>query len=129
MVVCLAKRAGVKVIGSAGSDAKVAYLRDELKVDVAFNYKKESTREVLAANPFEMYWDNVGGKRGIARQVAKAGFDESPLAGATLEAVFDTIKEFGRIVACGAISEYNTKNPYGVKNTFNVFAKSLLFQG
>jgi NADPH-dependent curcumin reductase CurA len=75
MVIGLCKRAGLKVIGSAGSDEKVAYLRDELKVDVAFNYKKESTRDILSANPFELYWDNVGGKSEISRRVcAKVWF-------------------------------------------------------
>jgi NADPH-dependent curcumin reductase CurA len=37
-IVCqLAKNMGLEVIASAGSDDKVAYLRDELKVDRAFN--------------------------------------------------------------------------------------------
>ena len=39
-VVCqIAKLKGCTVIGSAGSDAKVAWLKDELGVDAAFNYK------------------------------------------------------------------------------------------
>jgi NADPH-dependent curcumin reductase CurA len=97
------------VIASAGTEEKVAYLRDELKVEVAFNYKTESTEKVLKANPFNAYWDNVGGQ--------------------TLETVLNTISEFGRIVACGAIADYNTQNPYGIKNSFQVVAKSLLMQG
>ena len=46
MVVQLAKREGLKVIASAGSDEKVKFLK-ELGADVAFNYKNTSTREVL----------------------------------------------------------------------------------
>ena len=42
----LAKAAGCKVIASAGSDEKVAYV-SSLGADVAFNYKTTSTREVL----------------------------------------------------------------------------------
>lgn len=33
----LAKRDGLKVIGSAGSDEKVKYIKEELGFDVAFN--------------------------------------------------------------------------------------------
>ena len=42
----LAKLEGLKVIASAGSDEKVAFARS-LGADVAFNYKTESTEEVL----------------------------------------------------------------------------------
>ena len=43
----LAKAAGLKVIASAGSDAKVAHMKDDLGADVVFNYKTEDTRAVL----------------------------------------------------------------------------------
>lgn len=50
-IVCqLAKADGLKVIGSAGSDDKVAFLR-EIGCDVAFNYKTQSTKDILEANP------------------------------------------------------------------------------
>lgn len=39
------------MIGSAGSDDKVAFLKELGCFDVAFNYKKESTKEILVANP------------------------------------------------------------------------------
>lgn len=62
-VVCqLAKLQGLKVVASAGSDEKVRYLTDELHVDVAFNYKTTNVEEVLAENPLDIYWDNVGGR-------------------------------------------------------------------
>ncbi|ORY90230.1 NAD-P-binding protein [Leucosporidium creatinivorum] len=109
LVIALAHSVGAKVIASAGSEDKVDYLKNELKVEVAFNYKTESTEKVLKANPFNAYWDNVGGE--------------------TLETVLNTISEYGRIVACGAIADYNTPNPYGIKNSFQVVAKSLLMQG
>lgn len=59
VVVQLAKLADLKVIASAGSDDKVAYLRDELGADIAFNYKTTSTQDVLKENPFDIYFDNV----------------------------------------------------------------------
>ena len=42
----LAKDAGLKVIASAGSDEKVAFVKS-LGADIVFNYKKEDTRAVL----------------------------------------------------------------------------------
>ena len=50
----LAKDAGLKVIASAGSDDKVAYMKS-IGADVAFNYKTTSTKEVLAEHgPIDM---------------------------------------------------------------------------
>lgn len=46
-VIQLAKAEGLKVIASAGSDEKVAFMK-ELGADVAFNYKTEKTSDVLA---------------------------------------------------------------------------------
>ena len=42
----LAKDAGLKVIASAGSDDKVAYMKS-IGADVAFNYKTTKTLDVL----------------------------------------------------------------------------------
>lgn len=47
MVIQLAKRDGLRVIASAGSDAKVAFMK-EIGADVAFNYKTTNYSEVLA---------------------------------------------------------------------------------
>lgn len=45
-VIQLAKADGLKVIGSAGSDEKVKFMKS-IGADVAFNYKTENTAEVL----------------------------------------------------------------------------------
>ena len=47
MVVQLAKRAGYKVIASAGSDDKVDFVK-RIGADVAFNYKTDDTEKVLS---------------------------------------------------------------------------------
>lgn len=47
MVIQLAKQDGCKVIGSAGSEEKVEFMKS-IGADVAFNYKTTSTAEVLA---------------------------------------------------------------------------------
>ena len=63
MVIQLAKRDGMKVIASAGSDDKVEFMKTELGADVAFNYKSTSTAAVLKEHgPVDIYWDNVGGE-------------------------------------------------------------------
>lgn len=107
-VVQLAKSQGLKVIGSAGSEDKVKFLK-EIGVDVAFNYKTTSTKEVLAEHgPIDIYWDHVGGQ--------------------TLEAALDAANTFGRFIICGMISQYNSE-PHPIKNAFNILGKSLTVQG
>lgn len=67
MVIQLAKLEGLKVIGSAGSDEKVKYMKS-IGADVAFNYKTTSTSEVLSkegpinvsVNWFDLDFDYVG---------------------------------------------------------------------
>jgi hypothetical protein len=46
MVIQLAKRSGLKVIASAGSDEKINFIK-EIGADVVFNYKTMDMREVL----------------------------------------------------------------------------------
>lgn len=79
-----------RVIGSAGSAAKVARLK-ELGFDAAFNYKEGPVSEQLAqAAPdgIDVYFDNVGGDH--------------------LEAALGAMKPDGRVAMCGAISQYNS---------------------
>src|ERR1051326_2857462 len=60
----IAKIKGCRVVGSAGSDAKIAWLRDVAQVDAAFNYrqvpdlKAELPRH--CPNGIDIYFDNVG---------------------------------------------------------------------
>ena len=55
MVIQLAKQDGLKVIASAGSDEKVAFMK-ECGADVVFNYKTTSTVEVLEKEgPVDVY--------------------------------------------------------------------------
>ncbi|CAG8620028.1 17647_t:CDS:2 [Acaulospora colombiana] len=48
----IAKINGLRVVGSAGDDAKVEYLIKELKFDAAFNYKKVDLDQYDAAEPY-----------------------------------------------------------------------------
>ncbi|ODQ54105.1 NAD(P)-binding protein [Saitoella complicata NRRL Y-17804] len=108
----LCKRRGMYVVGSAGEDAKVDFLLNECQFDAAFNYKKEGPRDALkkyCPNGIDLYWENVGGE--------------------TLDAVFEAANDFSTIIACGMISQYNTTEPYGVKNIMNIVAKRIKMQG
>ena len=104
----IAKLRGCRVIGSAGSAEKVAWVK-ELGFDEVFDYRETSAREALA-DGIDVYFDNVGGE--------------------TLEAALDAIRLRGRIVACGAISGYNaTRRQPGPGNLFYVVTKRLRMEG
>ncbi|KAF8521719.1 NAD(P)-binding protein [Hysterangium stoloniferum] len=110
MVVQLAKLAGLKVIASTSSDEKVKYLKSELGVDEAFNYKTTPVDEALAKyGPIDVYWDNVGGK--------------------ALDAAIENANMNARILSCGYISEYNNEEAYGVKNLAWLFKKCIKIYG
>jgi len=109
----MAKIRGHRVIGSAGSDEKVAYLLGELGLDDAFNYRSGPLPELLrAAAPdgIDVYFDNVGGGH--------------------LEAALDALRDSGRVAVCGTISEYDADDPPpGPRNLFMVVAKNLTIRG
>jgi len=109
----LAKLRGCRVIGSAGSMEKVAFLRDECKFDVAFDYKIGPVIEQLkleAPEGIDVYFDNVGGD--------------------ALEAALSALRVGGRIIACGGISGYNAETPRSCPtNLFNMITKRLTMKG
>jgi NADPH-dependent curcumin reductase len=86
----LARIAGAgRVIGIAGGPRKAAFLVDELGYDAAIDYKHDDVPALLrelAPDGVDVFFDNVGG--------------------AILDAVLFQIRERGRIVICGAISQY-----------------------
>jgi NADPH-dependent curcumin reductase CurA len=108
----MAKTAGCRVVGSAGSAAKIEWLR-ELGFDEAFDYRRRPVREALAdAAPdgIDVYFDNVGGDH--------------------LEAAIGALHTYGRVVACGSVSRYNDVEPSpGPRNMFMVVTKRLRIQG
>ena len=104
----IARLKGYRVIGSAGSAEKVAWLR-ELGFDEVFDYREVTAREALKEG-IDLYFDNVGGP--------------------TLEAALAALRMRGRVVACGAISQYNaTELPSGPRNLFLVVTKRLRIEG
>jgi NADPH-dependent curcumin reductase CurA len=108
----MARIAGCRVIGSAGSPEKLAWLRD-LGFDAAFDYREQRPREALAElapDGIDIYFDNVGGEH--------------------LEAAIGALRTHGRVVACGSISRYNDAEPApGPRNMFLIVTKRLRIQG
>ncbi|XP_038625893.1 prostaglandin reductase 1 [Tachyglossus aculeatus] len=90
----IAKIKGCKVVGCAGSEEKVAFLKN-LGFDVAFNYKTvdslDETLKKASPDGYNCYFDNVGGEFS--------------------NVVINQMKKYGRIALCGAISLYNDKVP------------------
>lgn len=92
----LARMKGARVVGIAGSDEKCALLVDQLGFDAAINRRTDDFRgRFKEATPqrIDIYFDNVGG----------------PI----LESALFRMATKGRIVCCGAASQYDTATPGG----------------
>jgi NADPH-dependent curcumin reductase CurA len=113
LVVQIAKLRGHFVVASAGSAAKVAFVRDELGADAVFSYRDGAVGEQLGAlvpDGIDLYFDNVCGDH--------------------LEAALAAMRPHGRIALCGAISSYNDAvKPPGPSNLFEAVAKGLTLRG
>jgi NADPH-dependent curcumin reductase CurA len=107
----IAKHAGATVIGSAGGPEKVAYLKETLGFDEAFDHQGGNIAEKLAkAAPkgIDLYFENVGGEQ--------------------LEAALGALRVHGRVAACGMIAHYNDDVP-GPRNMVQIIGKRLRIQG
>ena len=65
MVAQIAVHEGLYVIGSVGDDEKVKFCKEQLGMQAAFNYKKESVWDAvkrLAPDGIDIFYDNVGGE-------------------------------------------------------------------
>lgn len=109
----IAKIKGAHVVGIAGSDEKIAYLKNELGFDAAINYKTEDVGTGLrntCPDGIDVYFENVGGEIG--------------------EAVLPLLNKFARIPVCGAISAYNNKEvDKGLRVQGYLIKTSSLMQG
>ncbi|MCX4686138.1 NADP-dependent oxidoreductase [Kitasatospora purpeofusca] len=103
-----------RIVGSAGSAAKVRHLTEQLGFDAAFDYHEAPIADRLreaAPDGLHVYLDNVGGDH--------------------LEAAIDTLRDGGRIAWCGAVAQYNSLRtpPPAPRNLFDVVGKSLRLEG
>ncbi len=100
----IARLKGCRVVGIAGSDQKCGWLTDHLGFDAAINYKTDDIAAAIkehCPNGVDVFFDNVGGD--------------------ILEAAIGNLAMRGRVVMCGAISQYNDETPRpGPKNLTNL---------
>lgn len=114
-VVCqIAKLKGCRVVGIAGSDEKLSYLKEKLGVDEVINYHTAGDMQKAIAkacpNGVDVYYDNVGGE--------------------ISDAVISNLNGFSRVVICGQISLYNaTEMPLGPRLQPLLLKRSVLMQG
>lgn len=95
----IAKVLGCRAVGITGGKEKCAWVTDELGFDACVDYRGDNLfRELKAACPdgIDIYFDNVGGE--------------------TLETVLFQMNMKGRVVCCGAVSQYNVEAATGPRN-------------
>jgi len=99
----IAKIKGCKVVGTAGTKAKCDYLINECGFDAAINYKEEDIAAAVkrtCPEGIHIVYDNVGGS--------------------LLDILLANLARGARVVICGAISQYNSKDFYGPKNYMKI---------
>ena len=105
-------KGAARVIGSAGSDEKVRWLR-EIGFHSAFNYRAGNVLEQLreaAPDGIDVYFDNVGADH--------------------LDAALVVLNPHGRVAMSGAIAHYNATEPLpGPTNIGLVITKRLTLRG
>ncbi len=113
IVAQIAKVLGCRAIGIAGGAAKCRWLTEELGLDAAIDYKSEDVSARLretCPDGIDVFFDNVGG----------------PI----LDAALANLAMRGRVVVCGAISQYNDlASAYGPRNYVNLIAKRGRMEG
>lgn len=95
----IAKSLGCRVVGIAGGKEKCDWVMEQFGFDACIDYRADGLFKALrAACPqgVDVYFDNVGGT--------------------ILETALNLMNERGRIVCCGAISQYQSTAPTGPRN-------------
>lgn len=109
----IAKAKGASlVVGIAGGPEKCAEVVEQYGFDVCLDYREPNlTRRLREVCPkgVDLYFDNVGGE--------------------ILDAVLLNIAMRGRIVLCGAISQYNETEGFGLKNHTMMIMRRASMQG
>ncbi|WP_119728047.1 NADP-dependent oxidoreductase [Thermomonospora amylolytica] len=106
-------KGAARVIGSAGSPAKVDYLTGRLGFDAAFDYHDGPVADRLreaAPEGIDVYFDNVGGEQ--------------------LRAAIEVMNPHGRIAVCGVLGRQSTAGPGdGPGDLLAVLGKRLTIRG
>jgi len=111
-LVCqIGKIYGAKVAGIAGTDEKCRWLREDIKIDAALNYKSPTFRQEFkdAVGYLDVFFDNVGGE--------------------ILDFALTRLNKGARVTLCGAISDYNSPKPKGLSNYLNLISQRAKMEG
>jgi len=103
----IAKLMGCNVVGTAGSDAKVDFVVEELGFDAGINYKTQNipdSLDIYCPDGVDVYFDNVGGE--------------------VTDAVLARINTWARIAICGQISQYNLSQPDLAPRNLGILTRS-----
>jgi NADPH-dependent curcumin reductase CurA len=107
-----ARRAGARVVGSAGGAHKVGYLLQRCGFDAAFDHRDNDLDAALREHcpgGIDLYFDNVGGS--------------------TLEAALRHANVGARFAVCGMISAYNDTADAGIRGLQAVLTKRIQMTG
>ncbi|MCR9104135.1 MAG: NADP-dependent oxidoreductase [Gammaproteobacteria bacterium] len=111
----IAKIKGCRVVGIAGGKEKCEMVVEKYGFDACIDYKNEDLAKALKAvcpDRIDIYFDNVGGQ--------------------TLEHALNRIAMRGRILLCGAISQYNNEGDQrmvGPSNYMNLLVQRARMEG
>jgi len=109
----IGRELGLKTIGVAGGGMKRNYVLEEVRADACIDYKAQSnlTEAIRREAPdgIDIYFDNVGGEQ--------------------LDAAILNMKQGGRIVISGQVSEYNAIEPRGIRWVTPFIIKRLRMEG
>ncbi|MAM24901.1 MAG: NADP-dependent oxidoreductase [Rhodobacteraceae bacterium] len=95
----IARNLGCRVVGIAGGSEKCDWVQKEFGFDACVDYRDPGFAKALrkaCPDGVDVYFDNVGGS--------------------VLELALANMNERGRVVCCGAISQYDTEAPTGPRN-------------
>lgn len=107
----IAKIRGCTVVGVAGGEKKCRFVTEELGFDACIDHRGDLRAgfDVHCPGGIDVYWENVGGD--VQREV------------------FPRMNDFGRMVMCGMIAEYNDTQVRPGPNLMAVVRKRLRIQG
>jgi hypothetical protein len=107
----IAKIRGCTVVGVAGGERKCRYVTEELGFDACIDHRGDLRAQFDRHCPsgIDVYWENVGGD--VQREV------------------FPRLNDFGRMVMCGMIAEYNDTALRPGPNLMATVRKRLRIQG
>ncbi len=107
----IAKIRGCRVVGVAGGKDKCDYVVKELGFDACIDHRGDLKAQLAEACPngIDVYWENVGGDLQAA--------------------VLPRMNDFGRVIICGLIAEYNDTVARPGPNLRLALVKRLRIQG